>query len=310
MLCNYRSGFRASLEWRDLFPQEGDERGKKTGERDGKGEVIFPFQGHFGTLSLCLGINPVRHWCVYARARRRRAYACMSAHIRTDCVGYSVTRLVTLPTTASSPCVCNLSMPGTATRLPPIISLWVSAVIHRSAQCHHIQSGSAQRESTEQNRISHLWFEVQKPISQRKKFKISLPFLIEQFLAPVQSIQMSVIIPDKTNQFFPRAFLLCSLCVSPKVRKRLFETTKGPANGGRGAVGRVNELATVIGMVSFYEVSSSDNATDAHRKCWLWLINLDGWDKSGLLLTSLKCSNCLFSLSWGNNRMIGTFCVS
>lgn len=184
---------------------------------------------------------------------------------------------MTLPTTASSLCVCNLSMPGTATPLPPIISMWASAVIHRSAQCHHIQSGSTQRESTEQN--SHQWFEVQKPISQRKKFKISLPFLTEQFLAPVKSIQMSVIIPDKTNQFFPCAFLLCSLCVSPKVRKRLFETTKGPANGGRGAVGRVNELPTVIGIASSYELTSSDNATDAHQKCWLWLINLDGWDK-------------------------------
>ena len=153
---------------------------------------------------------------------------------------------------------------------------------------------------------SHQWFEVQKPISKRKKFKISLPFLTEQFLAPVQSIQMSVIIPDKTNQFFPCAFLLCSLCGSPKVRKRLFETTKGPANGGRGAVGRVNELPTVIGMASSYELTSSDNATDAHRKCRLWLINLDSWDKSGLLLTSLKCLNHQFSLSSENNSMIAT----
>ncbi len=59
--------------------------------------------------------------------------------------------------------------------------------------------------------------------------------------------------------------LLCSLCLSPKVRKRLFETTKGPANGGK-CRGRWNELATVIGMASSYEVTSNDNATDAHRK--------------------------------------------
>lgn len=55
MLCNYRSGFRASLEKGDVFPQEGEERGKKRGER----AFFFLFQGHFGTLSLCLGINPV-----------------------------------------------------------------------------------------------------------------------------------------------------------------------------------------------------------------------------------------------------------
>lgn len=30
--------------------------------------------------------------------------------------------------------------------------------------------------------------------------------------------------------------------------------------------GRVNELATVRGMVSFYELTSNDNATDAQRK--------------------------------------------
>lgn len=42
-------------------------------------------------------------------------------------------------------------------------------------------------------------------------------------------------------------------------------------------------------------------------KGWLGLINLDYWDKSGLLLTSFKCSNCLFSFSFGNNNMVGTF---
>lgn len=62
--------------------------------------------------------------------------------------------------------------------------------------------------------------------------------------------------------------LLCSLCLTAKVKKRLCETTKGPANGEK-CRGRVNGLATVIGMVSPYEVTSNDNATDAQRKAGL-----------------------------------------
>jgi len=44
------------------------------------------------------------------------------------------------------------------------------------------------------------------------------------------------------------------------LRNSLCQTTKEPTK---------KELATVIGMASSYEVTSKDNATDAHQKAGL-----------------------------------------
>lgn len=83
MLRNYRSEFRASLEKRkkrSIPTRRGVVRGRW------KLRVFSLFDGHFATLSLCLGINPLWHWRVYARAFRR-AYLRQSECTQTDCVG-------------------------------------------------------------------------------------------------------------------------------------------------------------------------------------------------------------------------------
>lgn len=198
------------------------------------------------------------------------------------------------PTTASSPWLCNLSMPHTATPtvpLPLIISLWASVNYQHSAQSHHIQSRALRESQLSENWISHLWFEVQKPVSPREKFRSSLPFLTEQFPAPVQGIQISVIIPDTTNQFFPFYSLLCCLCLSAKVNRDCARQQKKWEQMERSAEGGWTNWQPWLGWRLPYEVTSNDNATDAQWKGWRGLIHLDCWDKSGLLLTSVKFSN-------------------
>lgn len=54
-----------------------------------------------------------------------------------------------------------------------------------------------------------------------------------------------------------------SLCQGEKID--CVRQQKGQQNEAKCG-GRVSELATVIGMVSSYEVTSNDNATDAHRQ--------------------------------------------
>lgn len=149
--------------------------------------------------------------------------------------------------------------------MPSIISLWASVYYHSAAQCHHIQSTALWECQLSENRISHLWFEVQKPQSPGEKFKSGLLFLIEQFPMLVQSIQISVIIPDTTNQFFLFTLYYFPSVSLPRWEKDCVRQQKDLANGEK-CTGRLNELATVIGMMSSYEVTSNDNATDAHWK--------------------------------------------
>lgn len=121
--------------------------------------------------------------------------------------------------------------------LPAIISLCASANYCRSAQCHHIQARELKESQLSENRISHLRFVVQKQVSPREKFKSSLPFLTEQFPAPVQGIQISVIIPDTTNQFFPFTLYYVTSVSLPRwerdcVRQQKDQQKDGTAEGG------------------------------------------------------------------------------
>lgn len=136
-------------------------------------------------------------------------------------------------------------MTGTATHtcttaIYSIISLWASEN-QRSAQNLRIQSGALRGSQASENRISHLWFEAQKPVSPWEKFKSSLPFLTEQFPAPVQGIQISVIIPDTTNQFFSFLLFMFSLSQSQGEREIVWDNKRGLANGERSREeGRLN----------------------------------------------------------------------
>lgn len=126
----------------------------------------------------------------------------------------------------------------------------------------------SERFRSARNRKGHLGFEVQKQVSSGEKFKSNVPFLTEQFPAPVQGIQISVIIPDTTNQFF-LLFVMFPQWERDYVRQQRLQKMEEKCRG------RVNELATVSGMVSFYELTSNDNATDAQRKAgrvWYGLI--------------------------------------
>lgn len=126
----------------------------------------------------------------------------------------------------------------------------------------------SERFRSARDRKSHLGFEVQKQVSSGEKFKSNVPFLTEQFPAPVQGIQISVIIPDTTNQFF-LLFVMFPQWERDYVRQQRLQKMEEKCRG------RVNELATVRGMVSFYELTSNDNATDAQRKAgrvWYGLI--------------------------------------
>lgn len=150
----------------------------------------------------------------------------------------------------------------------------------RARLCEHQRTAVAQlsaitdnqehseRFRSARNRKSHLGFEVQKQVSSGEKFKSNVPFLTEQFPAPVQGIQISVIIPDTTNQFF-LLFVMFPQWERDYVRQQRLQKMEEKCRG------RVNELATVRGMVSFYELTSNDNATDAQRKAgrvWYGLI--------------------------------------
>lgn len=150
----------------------------------------------------------------------------------------------------------------------------------RARLCEHQRTAVAQlsaitdnqerseRFRSARNRKSHLGFEVQKQVSSGEKFKSNVPFLTEQFPAPVQGIQISVIIPDTTNQFF-LLFVMFPQWERDYVRQQRLQKMEEKCRG------RVNELATVRGMVSFYEPTSNDNATDAQRKAgrvWYGLI--------------------------------------
>lgn len=150
----------------------------------------------------------------------------------------------------------------------------------RARLCEHQRTAVAQlsaitdnqerseRFRSARNRKSHLGFEVQKQVSSGEKFKSNVPFLTEQFPAPVQGIQISVIIPDTTNQFF-LLFVMFPQWERDYVRQQRLQKMEKKCRG------RVNELATVRGMVSFYELTSNDNATDAQRKAgrvWYGLI--------------------------------------
>lgn len=150
----------------------------------------------------------------------------------------------------------------------------------RARLCEHQRTAVAQlsaitdnqerseRFRSARNRKSHLGFEVQKQVSSGEKFKSNVPFLTEQFPAPVQGIQISVIIPDTTNQLF-LLFVMFPQWERDYVRQQRLQKMEEKCRG------RVNELATVRGMVSFYELTSNDNATDAQRKAgrvWYGLI--------------------------------------
>lgn len=150
----------------------------------------------------------------------------------------------------------------------------------RARLCEHQRTAVAQlsaitdnqerseRFRSARNRKSHLGFEVQKQVSSGEKFKSNVPFLTEQFPAPVQGIQISVIIPDTTNQFF-LLFVMFPQWERDYVRQQRLQKMEEKCRG------RVNELAIVRGMVSFYELTSNDNATDAQRKAgrvWYGLI--------------------------------------
>ncbi len=178
------------------------------------------------------------------------------------------------PTTASGPWVYFLSMPGTA---PPIRSTATNNLFVSIRELPLLSSmpsytiKSAWRESTEweQNKPPVIW--GTKASIAQGKIQEQLTFLnrtISSTGARYSDITYYTWHNKSILSFFPLYSLLCSLFLSPKVRKRLFETTKGPANGEKCG-GRVNELATVIGMASSYEVTSNDNATDAHRKAGL-----------------------------------------
>lgn len=127
-----------------------------------------------------------------------------------------------------------------------------------------------------ENRVSHMRFEVQNPVSPREKFKSGLPFLTEQFPPPVQGIQISVIIPDTTNQFFP--FTLCYVpsvsllrwerdCVRQQKNQQMERT----AEGGWMNWQPWSEWCLPMRRLQMQQMPG---------KSWLRLINLDCWDKS------------------------------
>lgn len=154
----------------------------------------------------------------------------------------------------------------------------------RARLCEHQRTAVAQlsaiadnQERSARNRKSHLGFEVQKQVSSGEKFKSNVPFLTEQFPAPVQGIQISVIIPDTTNQFF-LLFVMFPQWERDYVRQQRLRKMEEKCRG------RVNELATVRGMVSDFKWQCNRCPT----KGWPSLIRLDFGDKSALLLTMSK----------------------
>lgn len=156
---------------------------------------------------------------------------------------------------------CNLSMTGNAT---PLLStanhnLFVCISKTTTAQLNAIvHNQSAPRESQlSRNRISHLWFKIQKPVSPREIFKSCQPFFTEQFPAPVRYSDISYYTWHNKSPDFP--FILCYVpSVSlPRWGRDCLRLQKDQQME-RSAEGGWIELVNMIGMVSSCEVTSND----------------------------------------------------
>lgn len=245
-LAIYRSGFRVSLgKRRYISPKRRGQRREERRQRCFFFSFFYLFQGHFGTFSLCLGINPVQHW--YACPWRRKEPTCVfKCTHRNRLWRLTVTRLVTLPF-SSNPSerswACNLSMPGNAT---PILcaathNLFVCISKTTTAQLNAIiHDQRAPSESPlSRNRISHLWFKIQKASVTQGNIQELPTFLHRTISSAGKVFRYQLLYLTQQISRLPFYSLLCSLCLSPKVRERLFETTKGPTNGEK-CRGRVN----------------------------------------------------------------------
>lgn len=163
----------------------------------------------------------------------------------------------------------------------------------RARLCEHQRTAVAQlsaitdnqerseRFRSARNRKSHLGFEVQKQVSSGEKFKSNVPFLTEQFPAPVQGIQISVIIPDTTNQFF-LLFVMFPQWERDYVRQqRLQKNGREVQREGEWTGNRERN-----GVFLWADFKWQCNRCPT--KGWPSLIRLDFGDKSALLLTMSK----------------------
>lgn len=173
----------------------------------------------------------------------------------------------------------SISLPAiifvSISELPPLCSIPSSATI------------GAQRQSTEREQSKpHAIWGTKASITEGK-IQEQLTFLNRTISTTCARYTDISYYTWQNKSILPFYSLLYFLCLSPEVKKRLCETTKGSANG-ENCRGRVTELATVIRIVSYYEATS--NATDAQRKRTQvnkpWLLR---WVK-----TLLKCSHCRF----------------